>query len=103
MQRRFIKRNMQDQTLNSITQSFATASAMGERRPEPVRKHVLSDGALYSGQVRKDPTSKTPDEMFPDGKGKIKWPNGDKYSGRFMNGVPQGEGIKTIVASNISI
>ena len=76
---------------------------MGDRRLEPVRKHVLQDGALYSGQVRRDYTSRTPDELIPDGKGKIKWPNGDKYSGRFMGGKPHGNGVKTIVADSTII
>ena len=63
-----------------------------ERRPDPVTKYVLPDGALYTGQVGRD--AKNPTLFVPDGKGKIKWPNGDKYSGRFINGVPTGEGIK---------
>ena len=76
---------------------------LGERRPDPVRKHVLPDGALYSGQVRRDTLSKTPDELIPDGKGKLKWPNGDKYGGRFVGGVPQGDGVKLFVADNTTI
>ena len=74
---------------------------MGERRPEPVKKYVLPDGALYSGMVRKD--ALRPEEFIPDGKGKIKWPNGDKYQGRFVGGVPNGEGIKEIVVSGTVI
>jgi len=89
--------------LNSVSHSFATTSIMGERRLEPVQKHVLQDGALYTGQVRRDPTSRTPDELIPDGKGKIKWPNGDKYRGRFMGGLPHGEGVKFIAADNTGI
>ena len=101
-----IRQKLTDMTLNSITQSFANASVitgntMGERRPDPVKKYVLADGALYSGQVRRDAVR--PDELIPDGKGKVKWPNGDKYSGRFVGGVPNGEGIKQILATGISI
>ena len=92
--------------MNSITHSFANASVITggtlvERRPDPVKKMVLPDGALYSGQVKRDAIR--PDELIPDGKGKIKWPNGDKYSGRFINGMPHGEGIKQVVASGITI
>jgi len=74
---------------------------MTERRPDPVKKMVLPDGALYSGQVRRDALKF--EELIPDGRGKIKWPNGDKYSGRFINGMPNGEGIKQIVASGVTI
>ena len=87
---------MTDVSLNSIAQSFATGSVLGERRAEPVRKHVLPDGALYSGQVRRDLSKQNRDELVPDGRGKIKWPNGDKYSGRFMAGRPHGEGVKVM-------
>mmetsp|Transcript_32543 Transcript_32543/g.40329 ORF Transcript_32543/g.40329 Transcript_32543/m.40329 type:complete len:176 (+) Transcript_32543:469-996(+) len=74
---------------------------MTERRPDPVKKMLLPDGGLYSGHVRRDPLR--PDELVPDGVGKIKWPNGDKYRGRFTNGVPNGQGIKQIVATGITI
>ena len=47
--RRLIRDKKTDQTLNSISHSFATTSILGERRLELVRKHVLPDGALYSG------------------------------------------------------
>lgn len=106
MARKRIREKFTDMTLNSITHSFANASVITggtamERRPEPVKKHVLPDGALYSGQVRRDPMR--PDELIPDGKGKIKWPNGDKYSGRFVSGMPNGDGTKEIVATGTKI
>ena len=52
--RKMIRAKFTDVTLNSITQSFANASVITggtqvERRPEPVKKYVLPDGALYSG------------------------------------------------------
>ena len=91
--RRQFREQRNDVTLNSITQSFAASARTGntlytEKRPEPVKKMHLPDGGLYSGHVRRDPMR--PDELVPDGVGKIKWPNGDKYRGRFLNGVPNG-------------
>lgn len=103
--RRYFRQQVNDVTLNSITQSFAVSARTGntltERRPDPVKKMLLPDGGLYSGHVRRDALHQ--DELLPDGVGKIKWPNGDKYRGRFMNGVPNGRGIKQIVATGTTI
>lgn len=101
--RRMIRRQMQDATLNSITQSFATSRREIEDRPPPVRKQVLADGALYSGQVKVVRSGGAADQLVPDGRGKIKWPTGDKYSGKFLSGQPHGEGTKVFAASNTKI
>ena len=61
---------------------------------------MLKDGAKYSGYVTK---SYKDDEVVPEGRGKIKWPNGDKYSGYFKNGLPHGKGTKIIVDKNTVI
>lgn len=63
------------------------------------KKVVLSDGSIFTGQARRD-LSKNTEEYIPDGQGKIKWPNGDKYQGAFVAGKPQGHGIKTIKATS---
>ena len=40
-------------------------------------------------QVKKDPNANA-NEFVPDGLGKIKWPNGDRYDGEFISGKLQG-------------
>ena len=104
--RRYFRMHRDDVTLNSFNQSFAASQRTGntmytDKRPDPVKKMSLPDGGLYSGHVRRDPIK--PDELVPDGLGKIKWPNGDKYRGRFLNGVPNGKGIKQILATGTTI
>lgn len=98
MTRRAIKEKFTDQTLNSVTNSFITGSVMG--RLEKVMKHVLKDGARYSGYVLK---ANQDEELVPEGRGKIKWPNGDKYSGYFKAGQPHGKGTKHIAEKNTVI
>ena len=58
---------------------------------------------MYTGQVKKDPDAKTSDDYLPDGLGKIKWPNGDRYDGQFTLGKPQGQGTKTNKATGTVI
>jgi len=65
-----------------------------------VTKHVLPDGARYTGEVvirerQNRITAVKEDVSVPQGKGKILWPNGDKYKGQFQEGIPFGEGMKT--------
>ena len=99
MARRAIRDKFQDKTLNSITNSFLTGSVIG--RLEKVMKHVLKDGARYSGYVLK--AQQDNEDLIPEGRGKIKWPNGDKYSGYFKGGLPHGKGTKIIADKNTVI
>lgn len=74
---------------------------------EIVTKHVLPNGARYTGEVIKvqkqqRSSMKWVEEHVPQGKGKILWPNGDKYKGQFHDGVPNGEGEKTF-AEDMSV
>ena len=98
MARRAIRDKFQDKTLNSVTNSFLTGSVIG--RLEKVMKHVLKDGARYSGYVLK---AQQDEDLVPEGRGKIKWPNGDKYSGYFKGGLPHGKGTKIIADKNTVI
>ena len=97
--RRAIRDRFTDKTLNSVTNSFVTGSVM--TRLEKVMKHVLKDGARYSGYVLRSQNNQ--EELIPEGRGKIKWPNGDKYSGYFKSGVPHGQGTKIYQEKNTVI
>ena len=89
-------------SLNSFRRSAICGTDAGSMKSqkEVVTKHALPDGARYTGEVvmlRKQQRSskKWVDEFVPQGKGKILWPNGDKYKGQFRDGVPNGQGEKT--------
>ena len=56
---------------------------------------MLPDGARYTGEVITIPKIQKPSmkmvlEKVPQGKGKILYTNGDKYKGKFQDGVPNG-------------
>lgn len=96
-------------SLNSFQRSLlpGTDGSVITSQKEIVTKHVLPDGARYTGEVvkvRKQQRSsqKWVDEYVPQGKGKILWPNGNKYKGQFYDGLPNGEGEKTF-AEDLSI
>ena len=97
--RKLVRTKLTDVTLNSFA-NVSQMTGMNERQMK--RKFVLADGSIYTGQVRID-TSKNKEELLPDGQGKIKWPNGDKYQGGFVGGRPHGNGAKTIVSTRTII
>ena len=97
--RRAIREKFVDRSLNSVSNSFMTGSII--TRVERVIKHVLRDGSKYTGFATKSATNE--DERIPEGRGKIKWPNGDKYMGYFKNGQPHGQGTKILAERNTVI
>ena len=85
--RRLVRARFVDKTLASF---YNESQLSGKTNREVQKKITLPDGSMYTGQVKKDPDAKTNDDYLPDGLGKIKWPNGDRYDGQFTLGKPQG-------------
>ena len=97
--RKLVRNKLTDVTLNSFA-NVSQMTGMNERQMK--KKCPMPDGSIYTGQVRVD-VSKSQEEWLPDGKGKIRWPNGDKYQGGFVAGKPHGEGAKTFAQTRTVI
>ena len=89
-------------SLNSFTRG--TESCITQK--DVVTKHILADGARYTGEVItkqkvQRPSNNIVEEKVPQGKGKILWPSGDKYKGYFYDGIPTGKGEKTFADRSV--
>lgn len=58
------------------------AAAESDLKPDMIE---LPDGSLYSGDIKY--------EVIRDGKGSNEWPNGDRYTGEWLNDNPDGQGF----------
>ena len=84
--RRLVRARFVDRTLASF---YNESQLSGKTNREVHKMITLPDGSMYTGQVKKDPNANA-NEYVPDGLGKIKWPNGDRYDGEFISGKLQG-------------